>query len=83
MIRRLFFVVALMLVTTVPVLAQEDDIDAAMKKAMENANKPVSKADMKKLEQQAKADIAKAEAENKAEEAKQKQRPRRSWMRKA
>src|SRR5229473_5138965 len=72
MIRRLFFVVALMLVTTVPVLAQEDDIDAAMKKAMENANKPASKADMKKLEQQAMADIAQAEAEQKAEEAKQK-----------
>src|SRR5260370_25508918 len=72
MIRRLFFVVALTLVTTVPVLAQEDDIDAAMKKAMENANKPASKADMKKLEQQAMADIAKAEVENKAEEAKQK-----------
>ena len=72
MIRRLFFVVALALVTTVPVLAQEDDIDAAMKKAMENANKPASKADMKKLEQQAMADIAKAEVENKAEEAKQK-----------
>src|SRR5712692_11467842 len=72
MIRRLFFVVALTLVTTVPVLAQKDDIDAAMKKAMENANKPASKADMKKLEQQAMADIAKAEAENKAEEAKQK-----------
>src|SRR6266849_2246014 len=72
MIRRLFFIVALTLVTTVPVLAQKDDIDAAMKKAMENANKPASKADMKKLEQQAMADIAKAEAENKAEEAKQK-----------
>src|SRR5881227_2558285 len=43
-----------------------------MKKAMENANKPASKADMKKLEQQAKADIDQAEAENKADEAKQK-----------
>ena len=53
-------------------MAQEDDIDAAMKKAMESANKPASKADMKKLEQQAKADIDQAEAENKAEEAKQK-----------
>src|SRR5438876_8215395 len=72
MIRRLFFVIALTVVTTVPVLAQEDEIDAAMKKAMENANKPASKADMKKLEQQAMADIAKAEAENKTEEAKQK-----------
>src|SRR6266404_5531992 len=72
MIRRLFFVVALALVTTVPVLAQEDEIDAAMKKAMENENKPASKADMKKLEQQAKAQMDQMEAENKAEEAKQK-----------
>src|SRR5438552_4548493 len=72
MIRRLFFVIALTVVTTVPVLAQEDDIDAAMKKAMENANKPVSKADMKKLEQQAKAQMDQMEAENKVEEAKQK-----------
>src|SRR5438445_5980587 len=72
MIRRLFFVIALTVVTTVPVLAQEDDIDAAMKKAMENANKPASKADMKKLEQQAKAQMDQMEVENKAEEAKQK-----------
>ena len=72
MIRRLFSIVALALITTIPALAQEDDIDAAMKKAMENANKPASKADMKKLEQQAKAQIDQAEAENKAEEAKQK-----------
>ena len=72
MIRHLFSIVALALITTIPALAQEDDIDAAMKKAMENANKPASKADMKKLEQQAKADIDQAEAENKAEEAKQK-----------
>src|SRR5438477_3579818 len=72
MIRRLFFVIALTVVTTVPVLAQEDDIDAAMKKALENANKPASKADMKKLEQQAKAQMDQMEAENKAEEAKQK-----------
>ena len=72
MIRHLFSLVALALITTIPALAQEDDIDAAMKKAMENANKPASKADMKKLEQQAKADIDQAEAENKAEEAKQK-----------
>src|SRR5207302_6119012 len=72
MIRRLFFVIALTVVTTVPVLAQEDDIDAAMKKALENANKPASKADMKKLEQQAKAQMDQMEVENKAEEAKQK-----------
>ena len=72
MTRRLFFVVALTLSTTIPAFAQDDDIDAAMKKAMENANKPASKADMKKLEQQANAQIEQAEAENKAEEAKQK-----------
>ena len=72
MLRRLFSIVALALITTIPALAQEDDIDAAMKKAMENANKPASKADMKKLEQQAKAQMDQMEAENKAEEAKQK-----------
>src|SRR5437016_9944679 len=72
MIRRLFLFAAVTLATTVPALAQEDDIDAAMKKAMENANKPASNADMKKLEQQAKAQMDQMEAENKAEEAKQK-----------
>jgi hypothetical protein len=72
MIRHLFPFVTLALISTTPVFAQDDDIDAAMKKAMENMNKPASKADMKKLEQQAKADIAKADAENKAEETKQK-----------
>src|SRR5438132_4015268 len=39
---------------------------------MENANKPTSKADLKKLEQMAKSQIDEAEAENKAEETKQK-----------
>jgi hypothetical protein len=72
MIRRLFLFAALALITTTPCFAQDDDIDAAMKKAMENANKPASKADMKKLEQQAKAQSDQMEAENKAEEAKQK-----------
>ena len=72
MIRRFFLVCALALITTIPALAQDDDIDAAMKKAMENANKPANKADMKKLEQQAKAQMNEAEAENEAEEAKQK-----------
>jgi hypothetical protein len=72
MIRPLSFFVALTLVTTISGFAQDDDIDAAMKKAMENANKPASKADMKKLEQQAKEQIDQADAENKAEEAKQK-----------
>src|SRR5207245_7399961 len=72
MIRRLFLLAALALITTTPCFAQDDEIDAAMKKAMENANKPVSKADMKKLEQQANAQMDQMEAENKAEEAKQK-----------
>jgi hypothetical protein len=72
MIRRLFFIAALSLITTIPALAEDDDIDAAMKKALENANKPASKADMKKLEQQAKAQIDEAEAENKAEEGEKK-----------
>src|SRR5712692_6382542 len=72
MIRRLFLFAALALITTTPGFAQDDDIDAAIKKAMENANKPASKADMKKLEQQAKAQNDQMEAENKAEEAKQK-----------
>jgi hypothetical protein len=72
MIRRLFLIAALTLITTIPAFAQDDDIDAAMKKAMEDANQPASKADMKKLEQQAKAQINEAEAEDKAEEAKRK-----------
>jgi hypothetical protein len=72
MIRRLFFCSALALTTTALCFAQDGDIDAAIKQAMENANKPASKADMKKLEQQAKAQMDQMEAENKAEEAKQK-----------
>jgi hypothetical protein len=72
MIRRFFLLAALTLITTTLAFAQDDDIDAAMKKALENANKPASKADMKKLEQETKAQIDEAEAENKAEEAKQK-----------
>jgi hypothetical protein len=72
MIRRFFLLAAMALITTTPAFAQDDDIDAAMKKALENANKPASKADMKKLEQETKAQIDEAEAENKAEEAKQK-----------
>src|ERR1700693_4334149 len=72
MIRRLFLFAGFALITTTPGFAQDDDIDAQIKKAMENANKPASKADMKKLDQQANAQIAEAEAENKAEEAKQK-----------
>ena len=72
MIRRLFFFVALVIIAPVSGFAQDDDIDAQIKKALESANKPASKADMKKLEQQAKAQIDQAETENKAEEAKQK-----------
>ena len=72
MIRRSSLVAALTLIGAIPVFAQENDIDAEMKKAMENANKPASKEAMKKLEQQAKAQMDQMESENKAEEAKQK-----------
>ena len=73
MIRRLFFIAALTLLTTIPAFAQDDDIDAAMKKAMENTNKPpAKKPDMEKMERETKAQIDQAEAETKAEEAKQK-----------
>jgi hypothetical protein len=73
MIRRLFLLAALALITTTPGFAQDDDIDAQIKKAMEDANKPAAKKpDLKKLEQQAKAQSDQMEAENKAEEAKQK-----------
>jgi hypothetical protein len=74
MIRRLFLLAALALITTTPGFAQEDnDIDAAMKKAMEDVNKPAAKKpDMEKMERETKAQIDQAEAEQKAEEAKQK-----------
>src|SRR5437868_11210876 len=73
MIRRLLFFAALALVTATPLLAQDDDIDAQIKKAMENPNKPAPKnPNMKQMEKEAMADIAKAEAEEKAEDAKQK-----------
>ena len=72
MIRRLFFFAVLALIAPTFCFAQDDDIDAQIKKAMENANKPASKADMKKLEQQAKAQMDQMEAQNKADEAKQK-----------
>jgi hypothetical protein len=75
MLKRLFLFATLISLTMTAV-AEDDEIDAAMKQAMkqtmENANKPASKADMKKMEQEAKAQSDKAEAENKAEEAKQK-----------
>src|SRR5713101_1561842 len=72
MIRRLFLFAALVLITTTSGFTQDNDIDAAMKKAMENANKPASKANMEKMERETKAQIDQAEAEQKAEEAKQK-----------
>jgi hypothetical protein len=75
MLKRLFLF-ATLISLTIPVFAEDDEIDAAMKQAMkqtmENANKPASKADMKKLEQEAKAQSDQAETENKADEAKQK-----------
>jgi hypothetical protein len=73
MIKRLLFFAALALVTATPLFAQDDDIDAQIKKAMENPNKPAPKnPNTKQMEKEAMADIAKAEAEEKAEAAKQK-----------
>jgi hypothetical protein len=73
MMRRLFFIAVIALITTTPGFAQDDDIDAQIKKAMEDANKPAAKKpDMEKMERETKAQIDQAEAENKAEEAKQK-----------
>ena len=73
MIRRLFLLAALVLITTTPGFAQDDDIDAQIKKAMEDVNKPAAKKpDMEKMERETKAQIDQAEAEQKAEEAKQK-----------
>src|SRR5437764_8639421 len=73
MIRRLFLLAALAVITTTPCFAQDDDIDAQIKKAMEDVNKPAAKKpDMEKMERETKAQIDQAEAENKAEEAKQK-----------
>jgi len=71
-IRKAFLFSTVAIALTTPAFAQEADIDAAVKKAMQDANKPASKADMKKLEQQTNAQIDQAEAENKADEAKQK-----------
>jgi hypothetical protein len=73
MIKRLLFFATLSLATATPLFAQDDDIDAQIKKAMENPNKPAPKnPNMKQMEKEAMADIAKAEAEEKAEAAKQK-----------
>ena len=73
MIKHLSLLAALALITANPGFAQDDDIDAQIKKAMENANKPAPKnPNMKQMEKEAKADIDKMEAEQKAEDAKQK-----------
>lgn len=73
MIRRLFLFAALALlalITTTSGFAQDDDIDAQIKKAMADVNKPAAKnPNMEKMERETKAQIAQAEAENKAEEA--------------
>jgi hypothetical protein len=62
-----------LMASAVLVFAQDDDIDAQMKKAMQDMNKPAAnKADMKKLQKQAMDQINQAEAEDKAEEAKKK-----------
>jgi hypothetical protein len=73
MTTRFSLLIALALITAAtPCFAQDDDIDAQIKKAMESVNKPpAKKADMEKLEKQAKAQIDQADAENKAEEAKE------------
>jgi hypothetical protein len=73
MIRPFVFLAALAVLTTTPLFAQDDDIDAQIKKAMENANKPASKTDMKKLEEGAKLQMKEAEAEEKADEARKKE----------
>jgi hypothetical protein len=73
MIRPLSLFAALALITATPAFAQDDDIDARIKKAMEGVNKPpAKKVDMEKMEREAKAESDKAEAEEKADEAKQK-----------
>src|SRR5260370_33504257 len=73
MIRRLFLCTALALISTTYCFAQDNDIDAQIKKAMEDVNKPAAKKpDMEKMERETKAQIDQAEAEQKAEEAKQK-----------
>ena len=74
MLRHLSLLAALAFITATPGFAQDDDIDAQIKKAMEDANKPAAKKpDMKKMERETMAQIADAEAENKAEEVKQKE----------
>jgi hypothetical protein len=71
--KRLILPAVLAVLTTTGVFAQDDDIDAQIKKAMENANKPADKKpDMKKMERETMAEIDKADAEEKVEEAKKK-----------
>jgi hypothetical protein len=67
-------VVALVLALSHTLRADDPDIDAEMKKVLQNPNASAtgSKADMKKLQKQAMDQINQAEAENKAEEAKKK-----------
>ena len=75
---RLFLCAALALISATVGFAQEKDdidaqIDAQMKAALKDPNKPVPKnPNMKQMEKNAMADIAKADAEEKAEAAKQK-----------
>src|SRR6266478_4060329 len=67
MIRRLFLLAALALITTTPGFAQDNDIDAQIKKAMEDVNKPAAKKpDMEKMERETKAQIDQDEAKQKA-----------------
>jgi hypothetical protein len=73
MLRPFFLLAAVALIATSPGFAQDDDIDAAIKKAMENANQQAGKKlGMEKMERETKAQIDQADAENKTEEAKQK-----------
>ena len=73
MIRQLSLFAALALITATPGFAQDNEIDAQIKKAMEDANKPAAKKpDMKQMEKETMAEINKEEAEQKAEDAKQK-----------
>jgi hypothetical protein len=71
--KRLFFLAAMAVLSLTRGFAQDDDIDAQIKKAMENVNKPAAKKpDIKQMEKETMAQIDKAEAEDKAEEAKKK-----------
>ena len=75
---RLFLCAALALISSTGGFAQDKDdidaqIDAQMKAALKDPNKPAPKnPNMKQIEKDAMADIAKAEGEEKAEAAKQK-----------